>query len=206
MKSSKFILALLGSTVISFAAFSQQDSTKPVQQDTTKPVQQEEKKPVAEQPKPATEQAQPTATTAETNLPKPNAGRHFIPVIGNYQSSAETSTVKNIVITVDEQNPGKIWIEGLEPVKIYALLKAVPGTYKIPAQKAEDKSFPEGTLVYDNNNKQINVCVGCGYDNANPTGSVAAVDPASTDKKAKGKKAPVLSFAGSKTEMGTASK
>src|SRR6478736_5540549 len=119
MKSSKFILALLGSTVISFAAFSQQDTTKPVQsQDTTKPVKSEEKKPVAEQAKPVTEQTQPIGTTAETNLPKPNAGRHYIPVIGNYQSSAETSTVKNIVVTVDEENPGKIWIEGLEPVKI----------------------------------------------------------------------------------------
>lgn len=206
MKSSKFILALLGSTVISFAAFSQQDSTKPVQQDTTKPVQQEEKKPVAEQAKPATEQTQPIVTTAETNLPKPNAGRHFIPVIGSYQTSAEASTVKNITITVDEQNPGKIWIEGLEPVKIYAVLKAIPGTYKIPAQKVEDKSVPEGTVIYDESNKQISVCVGCGYNDTNPVGAVAAIEPAATDKKVKGKKAPVLSFAGSKKEMGTASK
>ena len=200
MKSSKFILALIGSTVISFAAFSQQDSTKPVQS--------EEKKPVTEQAKPATDPAQPVINDhAETNLPKPNAGRHFIPVIGNYQSSVETSTVKNIVVTVDEQNPGKIWIEGLEPVKIYALLKAIPGTYKIPAQKAEDKSFPEGTLMYDDNSKQINLCVGCGYDNANPT-AVAVVDPATTDKKSKVKvkKAPVLSFAGSKTDAATAAK
>jgi hypothetical protein len=125
MKSSKFILALLGSTVISFAAFSQQDSTKPV----------EEKKPVTEQAKPA-EQAQPAIVDhAETNLPKANAGRHFIPVIGSYQASGDSSQVKNVTVTVDEQNPGKIWIEGLEPVKIYALLKAIPGTYKIPAQK-----------------------------------------------------------------------
>ena len=203
MKSSKFILALLGSTVISFAAFSQQDSTKPVQQDTTKPVQQEEKKPVAEQAKPA-EQAQPIVTTAETNLPKPNAGRHFIPVIGSYQASGDSTAVKNISITVDEQNPGKIWIEGLEPVKIYALLKAIPGTYKIPAQKVDDKKVAEGTLVYDDSNKQINVCVGCGYSDASP--SVATSEPISTDKKSKSKKAPVLSFTGSKTEMGTASK
>jgi hypothetical protein len=195
MKSSKFILALLGSTVISFAAFSQQDSTKPVQQ--------EEKKPVTEQAKP-TEQAQPIVTTAETNLPKPNAGRHFIPVIGSYQASGDSTAVKNISITVDEQNPGKIWIEGLEPVKIYALLKAIPGTYKIPAQKVDDKKVAEGTLVYDDSNKQINLCVGCGYSDASP--SVAAAEPISTDKKSKVKKAPVVSFTGSKTEMGTASK
>src|SRR6478735_4536795 len=100
MKSSKFILALLGSTVISFAAFSQQDSTKPVQK--------EEKKPATEQTKPATQQTQPIVTTAETNLPKPNAGRHFIPVIGSYQASGDSTAVKNISITVDEQNPGKI--------------------------------------------------------------------------------------------------
>jgi len=192
MKSSKFILALLGSTVISFAAFSQQDSTKPV----------EEKKPVTEQAKPA-EQAQPAIVDhAETNLPKPNAGRHFIPVIGSYQASGDSSQVKNVVVTVDEQNPGKIWIEGLEPVKIYALLKAIPGTYKIPAQKVDDKKYPEGTLLYDDSNKQINVCVGCGYSDASP--SVATAEPMSTDKKSKVKKAPVLSFTGSKSETGTA--
>ena len=176
MKSSKFFLALLGSTVISFAAFSQQDSTKPV----------EEKKPVTEQAKPA-EQAQPAIVDhAETNLPKPNAGRHFIPVIGSYQASGDSSQVKNVVVTVDEQNPGKIWIEGLEPVKIYALLKAIPGTYKIPAQKVDDKKYPEGTLLYDDSNKQINVCVGCGYSDASP--SVATAEPMSTDKKSKVKK------------------
>jgi len=192
MKSSKFILALLGSTVISFAAFSQQDSTKPV----------EEKKPVTEQAKPA-EQAQPAIVDhAETNLPKPNAGRHFIPVIGSYQASGDSSQVKNVVVTVDEQNPGKIWIEGLEPVKIYALLKAIPGTYKIPAQKVDDKKYPEGTLLYDDSNKQINVCIGCGYSDASP--SVATAEPMSTDKKSKVKKAPVLSFTGSKSETGTA--
>ena len=192
MKSSKFILALLGSTLISFDAFSQQDSTKPV----------EEKKPVTEQAKPA-EQAQPAIVDhAETNLPKPNAGRHFIPVIGSYQASGDSSQVKNVVVTVDEQNPGKIWIEGLEPVKIYALLKAIPGTYKIPAQKVDDKKYPEGTLLYDDSNKQINVCVGCGYSDASP--SVATAEPMSTDKKSKVKKAPVLSFTGSKSETGTA--
>lgn len=194
MKSSKFILALLGSTVISFAAFSQQDSTKPV-----------EEKPVTEQAKPATDTAQPAIVDhAETNLPKPNAGRHFIPVIGTYQASGDSTAVKNISITVDEQNPGKIWIEGLEPVKIYALLKAIPGTYKIPAQKVDDKKVAEGTLLYDDNNKQVNVCVGCGYSDASP--SVATAESTSTDKKSKVKKAPVVSFTGSKTEMGTASK
>jgi len=194
MKSSKFILALLGSTIISFAAFSQQDSTKPV----------EEKKPVTEQAKPA-EQAQPAIVDhAETNLPKPNAGRHFIPVIGSYQASGDSSQVKNVTVTVDEQNPGKIWIEGLEPVKIYAVLKAIPGTYKIPAQKVDDKKFPEGTLIYDDSNKQINVCVGCGYSDASPT--VATAEPMTTDKKSKVKKVPVLSFTGSKSNTGTAAK
>ena len=195
MKSSKFILALLGSTVISFAAYSQQDSTKPV----------EEKKPVTEQAQPAKDTAQPAIVDhAETNLPKPNAGRHFIPVIGSYQASGDSTAIKNITVTVDEQNPGKIWIEGLQPVKIYAVLKAIPGTYKIPAQKVDDKKVAEGTLLYDDSNKQINVCVGCGYSDASP--SVAASEPMTTDKKSKVKKAPVLSFTGSKTEMGTASK
>ena len=41
------------------------------------------------------------------NIPKANAGIHYIPVIGSYQNSVSNSDLRNISITVDEQNQEK---------------------------------------------------------------------------------------------------
>jgi hypothetical protein len=57
-------------------------------------------------------------------------------------------------------------------------------------------------LLYDDSNKQISVCIGCGYSDASP--SVATAEAMPTDKKSKVKKTPVISFTGSKSETGTA--
>jgi hypothetical protein len=154
-------------------------------------------------------------TSAASNFPKPNSGRHYIPVIGSYKSTDQAASIQQVTVTVDEQNPGKVWVEGLMPARFYAVLKAVPGTYKIPAQKADDKNIPEGTMMYDDNSKQLTACVGCGYNDATPmVGSESTTDATATDAtasnataktkvkanktKTKVKKQPVVTFTGIK--------
>jgi hypothetical protein len=167
-----------------------------------------------------TQSQQGTSSTATANggtstqtFPKPNFGRYFIPVLGTYNSSenAGTSTTeetgKTVTVTPDESNPGKVWIEGLTTSKFYALLKTAPGTYKIPAQKQEDKSIQEGTVVYDDASREIKICVGCGYQD----GTIAETAPASENTstkaksktKSKTKASTIISFTGTKSEQGT---
>ncbi len=76
-------------------------------------------------------------------------------MLGSYNAVATTTDNKSITITGDESNPGKVWVDGLSGSRFYALLKTVPGTYKIPAQKQDDHAVAEGTLIYDDSNKQI---------------------------------------------------
>ena len=155
--------------------------------------------------------------TAGSNLPgtpKPNFGRYYIPVIGSFNAVATTAENKSIKITGDENNPGKIWVEGLSANKFYALLKTVPGTYKIPAQKQEVNTVAEGTLIYDENSKQVNVCTGCGFNEQAPTVADALASVKETPATAKSnhhqqadkiKKMPVISFTGIKADQGTVS-
>ena len=113
-------------------------------------------------------------------------------------------------ISGDESNPGKIWIEGLGASRFYALLKTVPGTYKVPAQNQETNNIQEGTVIYDEATKQINICVGCGFKDANPSEALATnSEPVVTEKAVKGKnkkaaaKAPVktiITFTGVKAQ------
>lgn len=197
MKPIKLALIAAG-IVLSASAYSQENPTKQDSSATTMP---------------ATEQPVTTTTPATAEpLVKPNFGNHFIAVLGNYTSSPETAkSEKNVTVTGDEQNPGKIWIEGLTDVKVYALRKQVPGNYKIPAQKAGDKSIPEGTVIYDDNSKEINICLGCKYKDENP-GEAFTTTPeeekatAKTKKKSTPAATKVISFTGSKTDAGTASK
>jgi len=231
MKSLKFLL--VGTALcVSFASYSQTDTTK--KDTTTRKTDTTQKKTpginesssISNQDQPAVSQSAatsattnqsttPAATSGETSsAPKPNFGRYYIPVLGSYNATASTTENKSITVTGDESNPGKIWIEGLTGTKIYALLKAAPGTYKIPAQKQDDKSIAEGTVVYDEGSKQINLCVGCGYNDQTP--AIAEADASATtetetakDKKnhqaSKMKKAPVVSFTGTKADQGTVS-
>ena len=101
----------------------------------------------------------------------------IFPVIGNYQSSVSaevtanntTTEVSNVVITLDEQNKGLVWIDGLPQGRIKALLRQSPAIYKIPAQKTEDgKEVKEGVLIYDQASNSLDVCIGCDYNSENP--------------------------------------
>lgn len=139
---------------------------------------------------------------------QPNFGRYYIPVLGSYTSSTQSEEQnKNVTIQGDEQNPGKIWIEGLTTEKIYALRKATAGTYKIPAQKVSEANIPEGTVLYDDNNKEVRICIGRKFVDNNPSEAFNVQTEDAVTKKNKHtveKKASIISFTGTKTDAGTA--
>ena len=116
----------------------------------------------------------PGLTNADANLPEHLKGvtsmtiqpKHFLPVLGGY-TSADGAVDVNIM--VDEKNVGIVWIEGLPQGRIKGVLKKAPATYKIPAQKTTTgKSVAEGTLIYDADSKQLSLCIGAKFNDADP--------------------------------------
>ena len=104
---------------------------------------------------------------------------YFLPALGQF-TGTEGST-ENLTVTVDEQNLGIVWVEGLAAGKFKALLKQSPATYKIPAQKtASGQSIPEGTLMVTPETGQIKILMGKSFDDANPA---AAFDSKATSKQ-----------------------
>lgn len=99
----------------------------------------------------------------------------YYPVLGKYESSNVEAT--NVVITLDAENRGMVWIEGLPQGKIKAYLRKSPAVYKIPAQKAEDgkTDIAEGTLIYDKDANTLNILIGKNYNLQDPA-SVFVVD------------------------------
>jgi hypothetical protein len=121
----------------------------------------------------------------------------IFPVIGKYEVTNKAGEAATLTVTLDETNKGIVWIEGLPQGKIKATLRKSPATYKIPSQplgeeamteqttdasdakdtksskstaaKAKTKELPEGVLVYDKDANVINVCIGCKYNNEDPT-------------------------------------
>lgn len=173
MKRSKFLL-LSAALVISAAAYSQTDSTW---QEDSLHIQQPEKQ--------------------YQTFPEPNFGIHYIGVLGNYVPANGNSMVAEpLTVMGDEENPGKIWIAGLMGEKIYALRKKEAGTYKIPVQKSGEKSIPEGTVIYDDNSKEINICLGRKFNDEDPSAVFNATD-------AKPSKS-IVQYTGIKTDAGTA--
>jgi hypothetical protein len=191
-----FFFAGIVSLLLTMAVNAQQDSTKPMQQDSTKQIQQ----PAQSQPTTTTtqEQTQPTTTTATVEqkkygnptvdsilskytlvpMPNPITTEQIFPVIGQYQST--TSADQKITVTLDDQNKGFAWVDGLPQGKVKAILKKSPATYKIPAQKTESGAdVPEGTLIYDKDTKTISVMLGREFRDEDP-GSVFTNATAST--------------------------
>jgi hypothetical protein len=92
----------------------------------------------------------------------------IFPVIGKYESAVNTDAA-SVTITLDEQNKGLVWVEGLPQGKIKAMLRKGPATYKIPAQKLEDgKEVAEGTLIFDKETNTLSICIGKNYHAENP--------------------------------------
>ena len=97
------------------------------------------------------------------------------PVIGKYESSTNPEAAV-ITITLDEQNKGVAWIDGLPQGRVKAMLRKSPATYKIPAQKTEEgKEVAEGTLIFDKETNTLSICLGKEYNVENP--SAAFTEP-----------------------------
>jgi hypothetical protein len=95
------------------------------------------------------------------------------PVIGTYESATNTDA-PSVAITLDEQNKGLVWIEGLPQGKIKGMLRKSPATYKIPAQKTEDgKDVPEGTLIFDKDANTLSIVIGKPYNAEDPSAAFA---------------------------------
>jgi hypothetical protein len=200
-----FFLAGIVSLLLTMAVNAQQDSTKPMQQDSTRSMQQDSTKQMQQQPaqtQPTTTQEQTQSTTTTTTtveqkkygnptvdsilskytlvpMPNPITTEQIFPVIGQYQST--TNADQKISVTLDDQNKGYAWIDGLPQGKVKAILKASPATYKIPAQKTEGGTdVPEGTLIYNKDTKTISVMLGREFNDQDPA-SVFANATASTE-------------------------
>ena len=170
-----FFLAGIASFLLSLAINAQQDSTKPMQQPAqTQPttVTQEQKK-----------YGNPTVDSILSKytlvpMPNPITTEQIFPVIGQYQSTANAD--QKITVTLDDQNKGYAWVDGLPQGKVKAILKNSPATYKIPAQKTEaGTDVPEGTLIYDKDTKTISIMLGREFNDQDP-GSVFTNATAST--------------------------
>lgn len=144
------------------------DTTKPAESMTTMPTQNQTQPTVQEQKK----YGNPTVDSILSKytlvpMPSPVTTEQIFPVIGQYQSS--TNADQKLTITLDDQNKGIAWIEGMPQGKVKAFLKKSPATYEIPAQKtAEGNDVREGTLIYDKDSKVITVLVGRPFNDQDP--------------------------------------
>ena len=106
-----------------------------------------------------------TSPAAQTSTSSPAVG-------------AEANYTGSINITLDQENKGLVWVEGLPQGKIKAYLRKSPSTYRILAQKTESgEQVPEGTLMYDPETKMLNIALGKAYDDADPA-AIFALNPA----------------------------
>lgn len=110
--------------------------------------------------------------------------KHYLPVLGTYQPTGESTA--NLSVTVDEQNIGIVWIDGLPQGRVKAMLKKSPAIYKVPAQKtAEGKSVPEGTLIYDKDANTLSIALGTAFNDADPAAPFTSATTTSTKSKTK---------------------
>jgi hypothetical protein len=138
------------------------------------------------------------------------------PAIGKYQVTDKDGNNVDLTVTIDPENKGIVWIEGLPQGKIKAFLKKSPAVYKIPAQapatdeaiveetqaveatagkkaktpvKAAAKTIPEGTLIYDRDANTVNIVLGTKYNEEDPAAVFApAEETATADAEAAPKK------------------
>ncbi len=114
----------------------------------------------------------------------------IFPAIGRYESTTNTEA-SQVNISLDEQNKGIVWVEGLPQGKIKAMLRKSPATYKIPAQKTEEgKEVPEGTLIFNKETNTLSICIGKPFNAEDPASvfiTPAPEEQPATAKTAKSK-------------------
>lgn len=140
---------------------------------------------------------------------KPAPGIHEIfPAIGNYEPGV--GDARMVTITLDEQNKGIAWIDGLPQGRIKALLRKSPSTYKIPAQKTVGEiDVAEGTMIFDKDENKLNIVIGKPFDDANPMSSFTEPEPEpAVEQKSKASKkvkpVPAWRYTGTKIVTETA--
>jgi hypothetical protein len=102
-------------------------------------------------------------------MPQPLTLEQKFPVVGTYELSNGTETASPLTITMDPENKGIVWVEGLPQGRVKAYLRKSPATYRIPAQKTEaGKNVPEGTLIFDKESGTLNVSLGAPFNNEDP--------------------------------------
>jgi len=101
----------------------------------------------------------------------------IFPILGNYQPEANTEVTGTLQISIDADNKGIVWIEGLPQGKIKAMLRVSRSTYKIPAQKTElGNDVVEGVLIYDKALNKLSICLGKPYDEKNPASAFSSTE------------------------------
>ncbi len=118
----------------------------------------------------------------------------IFPALGEYESATNEEAAK-LSITIDPNNKGLVWIEGLPQGRVKAMLRKSPATYKIPAQKTEEgKDVAEGTLIFDKETNTLSICIGKEYNTTDPSTAfmMSEEEPAATvSKNSKAKKTTV---------------
>lgn len=98
---------------------------------------------------------------------------HIFPALGTYTGTG--SSTASASITLDENNKGIIWIDGLPQGRFKALMKKAPSTYKIPAQKGEGgKPVQEGSLYVDPATGELTLVLGRPFNDRDANGFLAA--------------------------------
>jgi hypothetical protein len=103
------------------------------------------------------------------------------PILGDYQPEANSEVTGTLKISIDPDNKGVVWIEGLPQGKVKAMLRMSPSTYKIPAQKTElGTDVAEGVLIYDKALNKLSLCIGKPYDEKNPASAFSSTEEQTT--------------------------
>lgn len=143
-------------------------------------------------------------------MPEALTQEKIFPVIGKYQVTDKAGTASELTVSLDPNNKGLVWIEGLPEGKIKANLRKSPAVYKIPAQKLGDdpaakdaKDVAEGVLIYDKDANTINVCLGCTYNAENPA---VAFDATATEAQPEATEAAPKKTAKAKSKKSAAPK
>jgi len=125
----------------------------------------------------------------------------IFPVLGKYELTSKDGAASTVTVSLDPENKGLVWIDGLPEGRIKASLRKSPSTYKIPAQKLGEekdaKSVAEGVLIYDKDANVMNVCIGCTYNTEDPAVAfqpepVVEEPVVKTKAKTKAKKTPAV--------------
>src|ERR1043166_5170111 len=128
-----FFLAGVASFLLTLA-INAQDTKKPAQspmtQDTTKPAQSTTTTQPTTQTQPTSQEQKkygnPTVDSilsiySLVPMPSPVTTEQIFPVIGQYQSN--TNADQKLTITLDDQNKGFAWIDGLPQGRVKGILK-----------------------------------------------------------------------------------